>query len=52
LKELNILSVSTPDDLIRFTAFAADSVISSKRNLIVLIDTASSDTIVIDMVPV
>jgi len=49
LKELNILSISSPDEMIRFTAFAADSVINSKRNLIVLIDMNSADTVVVDM---
>ena len=48
-KSVNILSTSDSDGIIRFTAFAQDSIINSKRNLIVLIDPDSSDSVSIDL---
>jgi len=52
LKELFILSLSDLGEQLRFTAYANDNVISSKRNLIVLIDPSASDSITVELVPI
>lgn len=52
MNELFILSLTESGEELRFTAFANDNVISSKRNLIVLIDGVDSETIKIDMEPI
>jgi hypothetical protein len=51
LKELDILSIGGDFELLWFDAYARDTVISSKRNTIVLIDTDLFESIDIDLVP-
>lgn len=52
LKELSILSISELGEQLKFTAFANDSVISSRRNLIILIDSEAADSISVDLEPI
>lgn len=52
LKELNIISISGGFEELWFDAYAKDTIISSKRNLIVLIDTDLFEAINVDLVPV
>lgn len=49
LRELSILSLSGFDELLYFTGYANDNVISSKRNLVILIDSAASDSITVEL---
>lgn len=48
INPIRILSIVNPEQLLRFTAFAEDTVIDSKRNLIIKIDNLSSDSVIID----
>lgn len=48
IRPIRILSIVNPEQLLRFTAYAEDTIIDSKRNLIIKIDNTSADSITID----
>lgn len=51
LKDINIREITTNDERLHFTAYAKDTIIKSKRNLIILVDKESSESITVDLVP-
>lgn len=49
LNSVEILSSAEDDGILRFTAYANDTIINSKRNTIILIDSTSSDSISVEL---
>jgi hypothetical protein len=49
INPIRILSIVNPEQLLRFTSYAEDTIIDSKRNLIIKIDNLSADSIMIDV---